>query len=555
MISDHKDRFFRPLNITSLNDALNFYKDLLAKNRLDEDDKKLLRICQSKLAGYACEFILFRKSIEVENLLNMHPEILFCQGLAKNYSGNTYEGSPFQCALGEKNINLLNKMKTYIPLVKGGIEKAKEQFCEKYPKLSDEFLFNENKVENKHQENISELKSKFLTESILNKYISEVILYYYLIVYTDRDQGNKNETTNDILLEAASDLKSYYTLLKALPEAKSINDPELIQMFNAGMNYKGGGDITFLLPSLRRVKEKIQELNYIYDSKMELSGEYLTFLKAGQKLTAEHGALLKAMGRKLGILQSDPEEFLNFLQIDLNEFYQLARKKLGGFEKSSEIKMNSYNFHELARAISENASSIKIINGRYVADEIKALNDFKDTFKSKGAMKTGEHFNLQILIDACLIYCYYHNGWNDSQRNLFLAQVVGLLERDTIEILLRYTQDQTTESTRSLELGDRPNIFPLDEKSNNCLGLDFGICANFVRKDNVRTGDIAFRVAARVGYVPPHTESAYATYQFLTSLQMEKTIGFVEFKEWLKHEFKEVLKHKQDCNLVIRPSV
>ena len=89
------------------------------------------------------------------------------------------------------------------------------------------------------------------------------------------------------------------------------------------------------------------------------------------------------------------------------------------FQKDVLNKPNTYDFTPLCKIIAQE----QFIDNCLSQGTMAALADFMKNVIPTHVIKTGKHFNLQILIDALHIHNNYHE-WNEKQRGLFWDRVI-----------------------------------------------------------------------------------------------------------------------------------
>ncbi len=128
----------------------------------------------------------------------------------------------------------------------------------------------------------------------------------------------------------------------------------------------------------------------------------------------------------------------------------------------------------------------KIVESKNDEDCEDELGVFRANFKSHNEIRTGLHFNVQLLTDAFELYIkYYENfgGYNSRKNNLFWCQVVGYIQRflpahyaQAFCQGLNHVAKKSDVLNRSLKFKDDSVYFPL-ELGNEGLGFDF--CAGY----------------------------------------------------------------------------
>lgn len=106
----------------------------------------LKEICTPALSKHLLSLIAQGNQTEAEEMVRVNPELLFMTSETKDYSGRTIEASPYQCALGAEDEQMLEMMKPYIDSIDPTHEKAKEQFDELFSAVEikkEKFNFDE----------------------------------------------------------------------------------------------------------------------------------------------------------------------------------------------------------------------------------------------------------------------------------------------------------------------------------------------------------------------------------------------------------------------------
>ena len=138
------------------------------------------------------------------------------------------------------------------------------------------------------KEKMSKSLNNFLTIRDLLAVHAPEVLRYFLITSHYRSPLQYSENT---ILQSRSALERFYTALKNLPAANTIENSEFERQFIAAM------DDDFNTPIALSVL-------------FELSHEIQRLREKDINTAAGHGALLKKLGGVLGILQDDPIKFL-----------------------------------------------------------------------------------------------------------------------------------------------------------------------------------------------------------------------------------------------------
>lgn len=146
------------------------------------------------------------------------------------------------------------------------------------------------------KEKMSKSLGNFFTiRELLEKHPPEV-LRYFLITSHYRSPLQYSEES---IKQSRQALMRFYTALRGLPSAEAVIDSAFEQQFIAAMDDDFNAPIAFAV--LFELAHEIQRLR-----------------EKDPKLAAQHGALLKKLGGVLGVLQEDPEQFLQLGKEDLD---------------------------------------------------------------------------------------------------------------------------------------------------------------------------------------------------------------------------------------------
>ena len=155
-----------------------------------------------------------------------------------------------------------------------------------------------------------------------------------------------------------------------------------------------------------------------------------------------------------------------------------------GWEKIEEKRVeNDWNaLQKVVNAIS---------NARPCDDCETELQEFRDYLKPIGIIKTGKHFNIQLLVQAFKLYDKNFNhfdGVNSHQNHLFWTKVIGYIERflpacyaQACSQGIYYIVENSEKLTRSLKFRfDYFCFFPLDNDPHHRLGYDYAFAPGMV---------------------------------------------------------------------------
>lgn len=146
------------------------------------------------------------------------------------------------------------------------------------------------------KEKMSKSLGNFFTiRDLLNEHEPEV-LRYFLIAVSYRSPLQYSE---DSIKQARSALTRFYNTLRGLPKAEAIANSEYEKKFIQAMDDDFNTPIAFAV---------------LFD----LAHEVQRLRETDPQAAAQHGALLKQLGSVLGILQSDPEKFLQSSKEDID---------------------------------------------------------------------------------------------------------------------------------------------------------------------------------------------------------------------------------------------
>ncbi|MBA3660283.1 MAG: hypothetical protein H0W64_00985 [Gammaproteobacteria bacterium] len=113
------------------------------------------------------------------------------------------------------------------------------------------------------------------------------------------------------------------------------------------------------------------------------------------------------------------------------------------------------------------------------------LQEFRNYLEPKKTIKTGKHFNIQILLDGILLLGNNYDalgGWNSVKGNVYYRKVIGYIERFVPANYAQALSEELIvngEMKRRFELldnyGHQVSFYPLDLDATYRLGYDFGV--------------------------------------------------------------------------------
>ena len=158
---------------------------------------------------------------------------------------------------------------------------------------------------------------------------------------------------------------------------------------------------------------------------------------------------------------------------------QIKEQFPNGWERQAQEKAN----RDVAALIKVEEAIANSLSNKDCAQAIQEFRDYLEfEYKEKGIIKTGKHFNSQILIEAFRIYnlkdCIYYDA---RQSKLFWSNVIGYIQRflpasyAQVFCQSNYTTEYNYDKLkRSLEFRYFIGIFyPLDGNPDYRLGFDF----------------------------------------------------------------------------------
>lgn len=146
------------------------------------------------------------------------------------------------------------------------------------------------------KEKMSKSLGNFFTiRDLLNEHDPEVLRYFLIAV----QYRSPLQYSQDVIKQARNSLERFYTALRGLPKAEAVVDSEFEKKFIHAMNDDFNTPIAFSVL-------------------FELAHEVQRLREKDITAAAQHGALLKTLGAVLGILQSDPEKFLQSGKQDID---------------------------------------------------------------------------------------------------------------------------------------------------------------------------------------------------------------------------------------------
>ncbi len=116
-----------------------------------------------------------------------------------------------------------------------------------------------------------------------------------------------------------------------------------------------------------------------------------------------------------------------------------------------------------------------------------ALQEFRNYLEPKEVIKTGKHFNAQLLLEALNLYVENYGrfgGWNSHKNNLFWCKIIGYIQRFSPACYAQafsqgvyYIVEYGEKLSRRLDFRSEYNIsfFPLDSDSRYRLGHDYAV--------------------------------------------------------------------------------